>query len=63
MYCHRWWHKKADLLENLQLFYFIFPGQGAGIAAAVGIRTNKDTHEVDIQQVQAELKKQGVKYV
>ena len=34
-----------------------------GIAAAVSIQTDKSTHEVDIQDVQKELKKQGVRYL
>ena len=33
-----------------------------GIAAAVSIQTNKSTHKVDIEDVQKELKKQGVRY-
>ena len=37
-------------------------GQGAGIAAAVGIKTGKNTHDVAIDDVQAELKKQNVKF-
>merc|ERR1711894_841364 len=37
-------------------------GQGAGIAAAVGIKTAKNTHEVAIDDVQEELKKQNVKF-
>merc|ERR1712111_101006 len=37
-------------------------GQGAGIAAAVGIKTGKNTHDVAIEDVQAELKKQNVKF-
>jgi len=38
-------------------------GQGAGVAAAVSLRTGKSTHDVDIKDVQAELKKQGVRYL
>lgn len=38
-------------------------GQGAGVAAAVSCRLNQSTHQVDICQVQDELKKQGVRYL
>ena len=37
-------------------------GQGAGIAAAVSLSKGKSTHDVDIKDVQEELKKQGVRY-
>ena len=36
-------------------------GQGAGVAAAVSIRQNRSTAEVDIAGVQQELEKQGVR--
>lgn len=36
-------------------------GQGAGVAAAVSLRTHSSTAEVDMQQVQAELTRQGVR--
>ena len=36
-------------------------GQGAGVAAAVSIATNKGLNEVDIAAVQAELKRQGAR--
>ena len=36
-------------------------GQGAGVAAAVSIKTGKTTHDVDIKAVQEELIKQGVR--
>jgi len=36
-------------------------GQGAGVAAAVSIKEGKDTHCVNIQAVQTELKRQGVR--
>ena len=38
-------------------------GQGAGVAAAVGIKIGQNTHDVDIKKVQEELKKQGVRYL
>ncbi len=36
-------------------------GQGAGVAAAVSIRQNQSTADVDLVDVQAELEKQGVR--
>ena len=42
--------------------WILCKGQGAGIAAAVGIKTGKNTHDVAIDDVQAELKKQNVKF-
>jgi len=36
-------------------------GQGAGVAAAVSIKTGRTTAEVDIAAVQAELERQGVR--
>ena len=36
-------------------------GQGAGVAAAISLKTNKSTLDVDINTVQEELKKQGVR--
>ncbi|HSG42385.1 MAG TPA: FAD-dependent oxidoreductase [Anaerolineales bacterium] len=37
-------------------------GQGAGVAAAVSVRENRNLSEVQIEAVQAELKCQGVRY-
>merc|ERR1719378_1368316 len=36
-------------------------GQGAGVAAAVSVKENVSSHDVDIQLVQKELVRQGVK--
>jgi hypothetical protein len=36
-------------------------GQGAGVAAAVSIKTQRDFHAVDIALVQAELRRQGAR--
>ena len=36
-------------------------GQGAGVAAAVGVKTDCDFHEVDIGAVQKELLRQGAR--
>lgn len=36
-------------------------GQGAGVAAAVGVKTGRDFGEVDIALVQAELRRQGAR--
>merc|ERR1711997_130589 len=36
-------------------------GQGAGVAAAVSIRNNRSTQDIDISVVQEELKRQGVR--
>ena len=36
-------------------------GQGAGVAAAVSVRLDQTTHDVDVSAVQDELKKQGVR--
>lgn len=36
-------------------------GQGAGVAAALSVKTGRDLHEVDIATVQAELETQGVR--
>lgn len=36
-------------------------GQGAGVAAAVSIRTDRDFDELDVRQVQQELTRQGVR--
>jgi len=36
-------------------------GQGAGVAAAVSIRTDRDFHELDVREVQVELRRQGVR--
>ena len=36
-------------------------GQGAGAVAAVSLRNNKTTWDIDIKIVQEELKKQGVR--
>lgn len=37
-------------------------GQGAGIAAAVAVRSGRDVADIDIGAVQAELGRQGVRY-
>jgi hypothetical protein len=37
-------------------------GQGAGIAAAVSVRSGAPLHRVDVGAVQAELERQGVRY-
>ncbi|HET8980524.1 MAG TPA: FAD-dependent oxidoreductase [Solirubrobacteraceae bacterium] len=37
-------------------------GQGAGVAAAVSLRTGRELHDIDIGLVQAELAQQGVRY-
>ncbi len=36
-------------------------GQGAGVAAAIGIRTGRDFGDIDIGMVQAELRRQGAR--
>ena len=36
-------------------------GQGAGVAAAVSLMQNKTTHDIEIDTIQKELKKQGVR--
>jgi hypothetical protein len=36
-------------------------GQGAGVAAAVSVRQEKSLHELDIAQIQVELRRQGVR--
>eukprot|EP00009_Paramoeba_aestuarina_P007475 CAMPEP_0201517770 /NCGR_PEP_ID=MMETSP0161_2-20130828/8804_1 /ASSEMBLY_ACC=CAM_ASM_000251 /TAXON_ID=180227 /ORGANISM="Neoparamoeba aestuarina, Strain SoJaBio B1-5/56/2" /LENGTH=483 /DNA_ID=CAMNT_0047915381 /DNA_START=210 /DNA_END=1661 /DNA_ORIENTATION=+ len=36
-------------------------GQGAGVAAAISVKTNKSTRDVDVKLVQEELLRQGVK--
>jgi ribulose 1,5-bisphosphate synthetase/thiazole synthase len=36
-------------------------GQGAGIAAAISIKSSRDFHEIDIAPVQRELERQGVR--
>jgi ribulose 1,5-bisphosphate synthetase/thiazole synthase len=38
-------------------------GQGAGIAAALSIRNGKPLDEIDIGQLQAQLQRQGVRYL
>lgn len=38
-------------------------GQGAGIAAAVSLRTGRELDRVDVALVQAELERQGVRYL
>lgn len=38
-------------------------GQGAGIAAALSIKVSKDLDRIDISSVQAELARQGVRYI
>ena len=37
-------------------------GQGAGVAAAISVKQNKTTNEVAIVDIQAELRRQGVRY-
>ena len=37
-------------------------GQGAGIAAALSVKTGRDLAEVDLGAVQAELARQGVRH-
>lgn len=37
-------------------------GQGAGIAAAISVKSDRDLDRIDIALVQAELKRQGVRY-
>jgi hypothetical protein len=37
-------------------------GQGAGVAAAVSLKTGKNTSEVRIEDVHTELKKQAVRF-
>ena len=36
-------------------------GQGAGVAAAVAVKTGRDVAEIDIAAVQTELKRQDVR--
>jgi hypothetical protein len=36
-------------------------GQGAGVAAALSLKTNQTVHDVDIKLVQKELLRQGVR--
>ena len=36
-------------------------GQGAGVAAAISLKNKKSTLDIDINVVQEELKKQGVR--
>jgi len=36
-------------------------GQGAGVAAAIAVRTARDFHDVDLQQVRRELRRQGAR--
>jgi hypothetical protein len=36
-------------------------GQGAGVAAAVSLKTGRSVGDVDIGEVQAELKRQGAR--
>ena len=36
-------------------------GQGAGIAAAQSVKSNRDVAEVDMSMIQSELMKQGVR--
>lgn len=38
-------------------------GQGAGIAAALSIKANQDLDRISIASVQAELARQGVRYI
>jgi hypothetical protein len=38
-------------------------GQGAGTAAAVSVKSGKDFHQLNVGQVQAELKRQGARIV
>jgi FAD dependent oxidoreductase len=38
-------------------------GQGAGIAAALSLKTGRDLDQIDIRLVQAELARQGVRYL
>lgn len=54
--------KLIAVVKKTQTVSILFKGQGAGIAAAVGIKTAKNTHEVAIDDVQEELKKQNVKF-
>ena len=37
-------------------------GQGAGIAAALSVRSKRDVGSVDVDAVQNELERQGVRY-
>ncbi len=37
-------------------------GQGAGIAAALSIKSNKPLTDIDVSQVQKELERQGARY-
>jgi hypothetical protein len=37
-------------------------GQGAGVAAAVSLKTGRGVGDVDIGEVQAELKRQGARF-
>ena len=37
-------------------------GQGAGVAAAISLRTGRELDRVDTGLVQAELDRQGVRY-
>jgi hypothetical protein len=38
-------------------------GQGAGTAAAVSVKSNQSFKDLDVKQVQAELKRQGARIV
>jgi hypothetical protein len=38
-------------------------GQGAGIAAAQSIRSGRSLDQIDMAQLQAELQRQGVRYL
>ena len=37
-------------------------GQGAGIAAALSLHTDREVTEIDITKVHSELERQGVRY-
>jgi hypothetical protein len=38
-------------------------GQGAGIAAAISIKTDTPLDQIDIGHLQSELQRQGVRYL
>ena len=51
---------RAGQSYRLRKHYKSFSGQGAGVAAAILFRTDQPFDGLDVGQVQAELKRQGV---
>jgi hypothetical protein len=56
------WSGLSDAGDATYLNMLLVTGQGAGVAAAVSVKQGVTTALVNVQDVQAELARQGVRF-